>query len=534
MPNKYHIGLLVLGIVLMAALCVTEILTGVLGTVAYVAITGFILWFVYANKRAIIVMGVMATLFLYCGYQFTIGDTSDRITFIINRVMAVGVVWLAVYFIERYRNTEVKVSRNREQLQALFNAATEGIIIINTHGRIVMINPFALVMFGYAKAEILNQRIELLIPDRTSNDPGARKAEVLSRSEGNQADTSADLLGFKKDGSSFPVSVNLAQFVTDEGVFFVAFVLDITEQKNWEKEIHQLNETLEGNVARRTAELTEAIEQVEEINLNLQSEIHERALIERKLKETLVKEKELGELKSRFVALASHEFRSPLTTILSSTFLLENYTGQQYEKEKLLHLGRIKRSVKLLTEILNDFLSVGKLDEGKIEPKSELIAWPDFMHELYKDVESLKRDGQSICISHTGSQAITSDKQLLRNISINLISNAFKYSNAHGQVVLETTVDNNTLTMRVIDNGMGIPEEEQKYIFKRFYRANNVANIQGTGLGLNIVKKYVELLGGTISFMSALQTGTTFMVTIPVQHSEEKTTIRYEPDYTTH
>jgi signal transduction histidine kinase len=236
---------------------------------------------------------------------------------------------------------------------------------------------------------------------------------------------------------------------------------------------------------------------------------------QKELRQSLAKEKELGELKSRFVTLASHEFRTPLTTILTSSFLLESYTGDKYELTKATHIARIKRSVKAMTEILNDFLSVGKLEEGQVKANFEPICVSEFIKALELELEPLKRDQQKLMITYSGNDILLSDKKLLRNILYNLASNAFKYTHNYDQVRIDLLAEKGKLRMRIVDHGIGIPQEEQKYIFKRFYRAHNASNIQGTGLGLTIVKKYIHLLGGTIDFISNENQGTVFSVTIP-------------------
>jgi signal transduction histidine kinase len=237
---------------------------------------------------------------------------------------------------------------------------------------------------------------------------------------------------------------------------------------------------------------------------------------EHELIEALKRERELGELKSRFVTLASHEFRTPLTTILSSAFLIENYTGEKLEKEKNIHTTKIKRSVNLLTEILNDFLSLGKLEEGKMKPVYSDIQVSTFLEEVIKDVEPLKRTNQHFLVSTVGDETIRADRQMLRAILYNLISNACKYTHNDDEIVVHSHMENENIVFQVTDHGIGIPQEEQKNIFKRFFRANNAANFQGTGLGLNIAKKYVRLLNGTIDFISNTGRGTTFTVALPV------------------
>lgn len=232
--------------------------------------------------------------------------------------------------------------------------------------------------------------------------------------------------------------------------------------------------------------------------------------------EALEKERQLSELKSRFVSMASHEFRTPLTTMLSSLALLKKYVEKGVEKEKQFkHMGRIKNSVHHLTNILNDFLSLDKLEEGKVEVQYQEFAIDQFLQEVVEDVEGMAKEGQVInCNSPKGKQ-VQSDKNILRNILHNLLSNAIKYSPLHTNIWVDCKVGKDQLTLIVKDEGMGIPETEQQHLFERFFRAKNAMNIEGTGLGLSIIKKYVDLLKGTISVRSAEGKGTECTLKIP-------------------
>lgn len=257
-------------------------------------------------------------------------------------------------------------------------------------------------------------------------------------------------------------------------------------------------------------------------------DVSERTKYEEGLLKSLEKQRELSELKSRFVTLASHEFRTPLTNILSSAFLLESYSGEKFETEKPKHIGRIKRSARILTEILNDFLSLGKLEEGKVQPNCVTIELNEFIRDLMAELDLLKRPGQRITFHHTGDPFVWSDRLLLRNIINNLVSNAIKYTGDDDEIFLDTVVTAADFVLSVTDHGIGIPEEDRKNIFSRFFRAHNSSNIQGTGLGLNIVKKYAVLLGGNVEFESKLNEGTKFIVTLPQREYESIKPNTYE------
>lgn len=245
-------------------------------------------------------------------------------------------------------------------------------------------------------------------------------------------------------------------------------------------------------------------------------DITEQKKMEQGLLAALEREKELGELKSRFVTMASHEFRTPLTAILASTFLLESYSGDDYSKEKVVHTSRIKRSVNNLTNILNEFLSLEKLEANKVSVVHSDINIPEYIQDdLIGEMDLIKKPGQSIEYQHTGKSIVHLDHHLLWSILTNLISNALKYSRPNSNVKVTSELKDEKLTVVVTDKGIGIPADEQKNIFGRFYRARNVTNIEGTGLGLHIAQKYVGLLNGQITFDSRLDEGTIFTVVIP-------------------
>lgn len=249
--------------------------------------------------------------------------------------------------------------------------------------------------------------------------------------------------------------------------------------------------------------------------------------VEEDLRRNLEKERELSELKSRFVTMASHEFRTPLSTILSSVFLLEKYQGEELNEKKAKHLNRIRQTIYNLTEILNDFLSLGKLEEGKMRLKLEEFNLADFVNHLLGEMSEVKKPGQQLLYKHNGESMVNLDKMVFRNIVINLVYNAIKYSPAHKRIEIETDLSGSLFLLSVRDEGIGIPDEAQPHIFKRFYRASNAGDVQGTGLGLHLVKKYSELMDGHIEFESKEGVGTLFKITFNLEPVEEKFHMSY-------
>ncbi|MDH5382376.1 MAG: HAMP domain-containing histidine kinase, partial [Cyclobacteriaceae bacterium] len=241
---------------------------------------------------------------------------------------------------------------------------------------------------------------------------------------------------------------------------------------------------------------------------------------EEDMRRSLEKERYLNELKTRFVSMASHEFRTPLTSIMNSVTLLSKYIDiEKNDGKSLNYIERIKTSIQHLNSILNDFLSLDKLEEGKLEINCSKFSVAQFFEEVIEEINSLIKKGQQIDYDHIGKEQVFIDKQMMFNIFNNLLSNAIKYSPENSLIKVETSVIKDNLTVAVTDYGIGIPENEQKHIFERFFRAKNTVNIQGTGLGLNIVKKYVDIVGGKIDFISTPSVKTTFIVTIPYNNN---------------
>ncbi|RAK64546.1 sensor histidine kinase [Hymenobacter edaphi] len=234
--------------------------------------------------------------------------------------------------------------------------------------------------------------------------------------------------------------------------------------------------------------------------------------------QTLLRERELNELKSRFLTMASHEFRTPMSTILSSAALIERYHDGADEAKRRKHVLRIKSAVANLDGILRDFLVLDGLNQAKLPYHPVAVPLPAFVADVAEEAQQGARLGQHVRYAHVGaSGAVVTDAQILKNILLNLLSNASKYSDQGQEIRLTSEVTPAELVLIVQDEGMGIPHEEQPRLFTDFFRARNAEHIQGTGLGLYLVKRYVERLGGRISYLSEPHVGSTFTVRLPVQ-----------------
>lgn len=265
-------------------------------------------------------------------------------------------------------------------------------------------------------------------------------------------------------------------------------------------------------VAENFLERIKNYETIKNYNAELEQKIAERT---KELIVSLEYEKYLNEMKSRFVSMASHEFRTPLTTIRSSLNLIKMYEDDNQKEKRNKHITRIGDSITSMVDILNDFLSLEKLQQGRVETINEKSRLNELVEDILEEMNGLLKQGQQIALSCDGEDEIVQDKNILKNVLRNLLSNATKYSAEGKEIMLSVEIADNLVFVKVKDNGIGISDEEQAYLFSNFFRAKNAASIQGTGLGLTIVKKYVELLKGSISFTSKLNEGTTFIVCFP-------------------
>jgi PAS domain S-box-containing protein len=394
-----------------------------------------------------------------------------------------------------------KNMESKQGMDALFLYATEGILVASQTGEIIRANPSAEKLFGYEKDELLGKKIEVLVPQRLSGKHSDHRERFFHNPHARSMGANMELFGVKKDGSEFPVEISLSPYHDNIAVYVIAFIIDITVRKQSEENLKNYSEDLERQVKNRTLILQEAIDELEKTKKDLHN--------------ALEKEKELNELKSRFVSMASHEFRTPLTTMMSSLALVSRY-GEQHDLEnQTKHVSKIKASINNLTDILNEFLSLSKLEEGKIENMPEELNLKTFIADIVTEMQSLAIDGQKLAYRHSGKETVEMDRKLLKNVMINLISNAVKFSPEGGLIEVNSEVTKSSVMISVKDYGIGIPQTDQKHLFERFFRGQNAIHIQGTGLGLNIVGKYAELMKGSISFESTENEGTTFTMVIP-------------------
>lgn len=398
-----------------------------------------------------------------------------------------------------------------DSFEAVFSHATIGIIVCNEQGRIVSANRFAHTLFGYNGEEMTDFSIDDLVPDSVAPRHERLRASFNVNPQVRVMGHGRALYAKRKDGSVFPAEISLSYFYQEKALLIVSYIIDITAKKQAEQtlleqksRIEQLNADLEQKVADRTHALMATLHQLEESK--------------DELAKALAAERELGELKSRFVSMASHEFRTPLSAVLTSASLIEKYPEADQQDKRLRHIHRIKSSVNHLNAILEEFLSVGRLEEGRVEASWSRVDLPELVEEVAVDLGDLLKAGQVIQSRFDCPQPILTDPSLLRKILVNLLSNASKYSAENQPIYLTAHCSETGIQLIVRDEGIGISDDDQKHLFERFFRAKNVTNLAGTGLGLHIVAKYLELLNGTIDLVSQLGEGTTVTLTFPYEN----------------
>ncbi len=392
---------------------------------------------------------------------------------------------------------------NLEALKGFVTNAIDGIIFIDDRGIVSTINPSACRLFGYEPSEVIGQNVSMLMPqpDRQRHDDYLRRYQEshVPRIIG----IGREVTAVRSDGTLFPVKLGVSEVVYRGVTLYVGFIHDLTQQKADEAQLKQYTSDLEELVERRTESLNKSVRDLEEAKAQII--------------ESLEREKELGRLKSRFVSMASHEFRTPLNALQLSASLIGKYAESLESPEITKHVGKIKNAVGHLTAILNDFLHLEKLESGRIQVQAASVNLPELASEIAEEMQLMAKEHQQVTTQHSGTHAtIVLDANLLRNCILNLVSNAIKYSPVDGRIAIHTAISETGCTISVSDTGIGIPEEDQVHLFEPFFRAANASLIPGTGLGLSIVSHYAALMGGTISFVSRPGEGTEFTLTLPV------------------
>lgn len=383
--------------------------------------------------------------------------------------------------------TERKTAEQEiEHLAKIFDDSLNEIYVFDAHSlKFLEANPGAVGKTGYSIEELKDLTPVDLKPE-FSESSFREMIQPIVRDKSKKLEF--ETTHSRKDGTTYPVEVHLQSSSIGEKDVCAAIILDISDRKNY---THKLEQT----VAKRTEELKDALE----------------------------KEKELNELKSKFLSMVSHEFKTPLSGILSSAMLVGKYTKEQQQEKREKHLKTITKGVHHLTNILNDFLSLDRLEKGKEVYRLTEFSVSKLLNEVVYNANMMLKTGQKINYpQNVDDMEIVQDEKILALALSNLLYNSIKYSPENTTIDIEVELIDEKIKFRIKDQGVGIPKKDQKHIFQRYFRAENVVLTQGTGIGLNIIKAHLENLGGAIYFESRENKGSTFTIELPVSGSKEK------------
>ena len=404
--------------------------------------------------------------------------------------------------------------REREQwLATTLKSIGDAVITTDFQGSITFMNPVAEALTSWKQEEVLGSDLAQVF--QTINEKTREVVEnpvVVALREGVCVGLENHTLLITKDGNEIPIDDSAAPIKNDVGNILGAVLVfhDVTEQQQIKALLERTNEELEIRVAESTAQLRLANEQ-------LRAEIAQRKHLESELLLALEKERELNELKSRIVATVSHEYRTPLTTILSSTEMLQQYGYRWTEEKKQKHFQRIQASVKYLTKLVNDVLFVNQAEAESLEFNPVPLDVEQVAFRLVEEFHHQSVGQHTISFECQGvSTNLLLDERLIESMLRNLLSNAIKYSPQGSQVLFELVLERDAVVFRISDQGIGIPSADQTKLFNAFFRGSNVGTTPGVGLGLLIVKECVDLHGGEIVVESRVGVGTKFTVTLPL------------------
>ncbi|NET63226.1 MAG: response regulator [Moorea sp. SIO1G6] len=378
------------------------------------------------------------------------------------------------------RQTEA-LRASEEQFRTMITRNADGVVIIDQNRVIQFVNPAAESLMN-CKAEKLQGELwcsSLVVGQTTELDIRSSYGKIVI------------------------AEIQLVEIQWEGKKAYMASLRDITTRKELEIAQKQLNDELERRVEERTLELRVANDQLQ--------------VLEIKLRQSLVKEKELSNFKSRIISSISHEYRTPLTTISSSAAILERYCHQMDLTRQVKHCRRIQSMVQQLTGLVDDVLFINKTEFKQLDLQPEPIDLVEFCSKLVDEIKSKTTYKHQLLFRHEGDcQEFRSDPKLLSQMLTNLLSNAIKYSPQGGKVELNLKCDTNQVILEVTDEGIGIPKHDQGELFNSFSRGSNIGSIGGIGLGLSIVKSYVEHHQGEIVMESKIGLGTRVTVCLPL------------------
>ena len=407
------------------------------------------------------------------------------------------------------KTNTVVFEKDNDLINKSLKVESVGIILLDAQQHIIEANQSAERMFGYKIKELNQLHLQVLFSDANTIELENQLKVFLNQGVKEKKEKNLSIYGMHKSKSMFPVEVSLNIFKLCNKEYIMALVTDISKRKEQEVRISKLNAEFEQKIILRTKELNETISQLEHENML-------RVDAEKDINIAFRRERELNKLKTNFLSLVSHEFKTPLSGILTSIILLGKYNLSEQQEKRDKHIKIITDKVQYLNNILNDFLSLEKLETGNINYNLSTFKLGKVIKEVVSNANILLKEGQTIDYSDSIDEiSLFQDEKIIELTLSNLINNAIKYSSENSVIAIRVRQDLEITTLEIIDDGIGIPKIDQKNIFNRYFRAENALLTEGTGIGLNISKTHIENLGGSINFESTENKGTTFTISIP-------------------
>ncbi len=397
-----------------------------------------------------------------------------------------------------------------------FDSLIEGLCIANDAGEIVMNNSACEEIFGYEPGELFGKSIDILIPEPHRNVHHYHFESYFQHPRKFKKGKGREFLGRHKNGEILDLEIGLNFFEYEGKRYAKALISEIGTRKKKVSEIKESNRRLESEVDRRTQLLTQAVSELEKANFLLKEEVEERIRAEENAKRAFEKEKELSQMQAKFLSMVSHEFKTPLSGILTSASLVEKYNEKRPNERISTHVATIKNLVLQLNDILDDFLFLENSESGRYQFSSSSFIICDLIRKIVSDAAALMKPGQKFdIVACKKSVPVVQDRKVVDIILRNIIYNSIKYSPANSTIHVKIRI-NDGVHIEIRDEGIGIPEEAKEHIFDRFYRAKNVLHIQGTGIGLNIVRRHLRSMNGSIEVRSKENEGTTVSLSLPL------------------
>ncbi len=397
-----------------------------------------------------------------------------------------------------------------------FNSLEEGICIVDKQGTILMNNSAWEDIFGYGRNELLQQNIDMLLPDAYKSAHGKHLHQYFISPYMKSRSGISVFQGLTKNGNLIDIEIGLNYFNYQGIDYAKASITDISFRKGEEIKIREQNYRLQMEVKKHTAELRETVSQLKKTNKKLNEEIKKKIAAENKANKALHKELELNQLQNKFLSMVSHEFKTPLSGMLTSATLIDKYTTELNNPNIINHIQTIKKLIFQLNTVLNDFLNLEKSEAKNVKYEFSSFNICELLDQVVQNSGTIMKPGQHFVIEKPEADIeIFNDQAVMTLIFRNLIYNAIKYSQENMAIKVSIKLQKDII-ISIQDKGIGIPEADQGHIFNQFFRAKNALHFQGTGIGLNLVKYHAERLGGQINFKSKEDKGSTFILRLPV------------------